>query len=423
MKKTVLAFAIICTNILFAQELTLEQAIELSLKNGKEIKKSGLLKENADLEIMKAFKTALPVVTYNGKYSRSEHSKRAMLDMAPNMAKDGFSQSIGVYQPLFRGGSIIGGILATDAAQEIAELSYLATKRDTRLNIISLYSNIMVFEKNKAVLNISKKELQERYKKQKEQLKLKLITKADLLKTEYSILELDAQIMELETNIAVAKKDMKLRLMLPENEELTLVSFDIPNNLTEGIDFEKDLQNALTNSLTAKLAEGNLKVAKAQKLVAASDFLPKVDAFVSYGNEREVHSFSNGFDNAEWRGGVTVKWDIFSFGSGIDNYREARNNQEIEQLNKESSQDNIKLQVTTNYRELKRMEQLKNSNQKAYEASKENFRIDTARYNSGLISTTDYLLSESQYRQSAVNYNASVLNYYMAFEKYRSSLI
>ncbi|MGL4997484.1 MAG: TolC family protein, partial [Cetobacterium sp.] len=44
-------------------------------------------------------------------------------------------------------------------------------------------------------------------------------------------------------------------------------------------------------------------------------------------------------------------------------------------------------------------------------------------YNAGLISTVDYLLSESQYREAAVAYNSAILNYYVAFEKYRSSLI
>ncbi|MGL4651995.1 TolC family protein, partial [Cetobacterium sp.] len=101
----------------------------------------------------------------------------------------------------------------------------------------------------------------------------------------------------------------------------------------------------------------------------------------------------------------------------------AKNNESIESLNAELTEDSIKLTVTKNYRELIRLQQLKNSRSKALEASTENFNIDTERYNAGLISTVDYLLSESQYRQAAVDYNSAVLNYYVAFEKYRSSLI
>ncbi|MEG0424950.1 MAG: TolC family protein, partial [Cetobacterium sp.] len=119
----------------------------------------------------------------------------------------------------------------------------------------------------------------------------------------------------------------------------------------------------------------------------------------------------------------SVKWDVFSFGSGIDEYNVAKNNENIESINQELTSDNIKLSVTKNYRELIRLQQLRDSRNKALEAATENFNIDTERYNAGLISTVDYLLSESQYRQAAVDYNSAVLDYYVAFEKYRSSLI
>ncbi|MGL5951226.1 MAG: TolC family protein, partial [Cetobacterium sp.] len=243
------------------------------------------------------------------------------------------------------------------------------------------------------------------------------------LKTEYSILDLEAQITGTKTNLDIAKKDLKLKLMIPTNEDIILKDFVVPENLTAGIEFDKDLDQALNNSLSAKLAINKVDYAAAEKIVSRSSLLPQVDAFGTYGTAKESHHYNNSFDNAEWRGGVTVKWDVFSFGSTLDQYSVAKNNESIEFLNAELTGDNIKLTVTKNYRELIRLQQLKNSRSKALEASTENFNIDTERYNAGLISTVDYLLSESQYRQAAVDYNSAVLNYYVAFEKYRSSLI
>lgn len=57
------------------------------------------------------------------------------------------------------------------------------------------------------------------------------------------------------------------------------------------------------------------------------------------------------------------------------------------------------------------------------EAAKSNLYIDRERYNEGLITIVDYLLSQTQYREAAVDYNKAVLDYYVAFEKYRSALI
>ena len=425
--KKLLGLLVLLSTAAFSRELTLESAIDLALENGKTIKTSELSEKNANLNVRRAFKTALPTVTYNGQYQRAEHDGRKMQDIVVNgvegEAKSGYSQTIGVYQPLFRGGAITGGILGAEASKNMANIYLLSEKRDVRLNIIELYSSIINYEKDLTVLESSRKELQARYDKQSEQLNLRLVTKADLLKTEYSILELEAQITGTKTNLEIAKKDLKLKLMIPTNEEVTLKDFQVPQNLTTGINFNTDLDHALTNSLSAKLAVNKINYAQAEKVVARSSLLPQIDAFATYGSSRESRHFDNSFDNAEWRGGVSVKWDVFSFGSGIDEYNVAKNNESIESLNQELTTDNIKLSVTKNYRELIRLQQLRDSRNKALEAATENFNIDTERYNAGLISTVDYLLSESQYRQAAVDYNSAVLNYYVAFEKYRSSLI
>ncbi|MGL4629171.1 TolC family protein, partial [Cetobacterium sp.] len=407
----------------FSRELTLESAIDLALENGKSIKATELSKENANLNVKRAFKAALPTVTYNGQYQRAEHERKTRQDTDSLEVKSGYTQTIGLYQPLFRGGAITGGIIGAEASKNMANIYLLSEKRDVRLDIISIYSSIINYEKDLTVLESSMKELEARQLKQKEQLDLRLITKADLLKTEYSILELESQITGTKTNLDIAKKDLKLKLMIPINEDIVLKDFIVPENLTAGIEFDKDLDVALNNSLSAKLAVNKVDYAAAEKIVARSSLLPQVDAFATYGTSKESHHFDNSFDNAEWRGGVSVKWDVFSFGSTIDQYSVAKNNESIESLNAELTTDNIKLTVTKNYRELIRLQQLKNSRNKALEAATENFNIDTERYNAGLISTVDYLLSESQYRQAAVDYNSAVLNYYVAFEKYRSSLI
>ena len=303
--KKLLGLLVLLSTAAFSRELTLESAIDLALENGKTIKTSELSKENAKLNVRRAFKTALLTVTYNGQYQKAEHTSRNMLDIVESDgtigagAKSGYTQSIGLYQPLFRGGAITGEILGAEASRNMADIYLLSEKRDVRLDIISLYSSIINFEKDLTVLEASRKELQARYDKQSEQLNLRLVTKADLLKTEYSILDLEAQITGTKTNLEIAKKDLKLKLMIPNNEDITLKDFVVPENLTSGIDFGKDLDQALTNSLSAKLAVNKVNYAAAEKVVARSSLLPQVDAFATYGTSKESHHFDNSFDNAD----------------------------------------------------------------------------------------------------------------------------
>lgn len=417
--KKLLGMLFLLSTGLLARELTLQEAIDLALVNGKSIKTSELSKENANLNVKSAFKDALPNVVYNGTYQKSEYSRK--IDGVENL-KTGYQQSIGVYQTLFQGGAVIAGVQGAKAYRNIADYSYLAQKRDVRLETIVVYSNIVRLQKDLTVYESSKKELQARYDKQKAQLEMRLITKADLLKTEYNILDLESSITATKNQIEIEKKKLKVKLLIPPTEDIQVKEFEVPDDLVQNVNFESDLINAMSNSLSAKIADNKVAAANAKRIVSRADLMPKVEAFAKYGTQ-EKRNFNDSVDDASWTGGVSVSWKVFEFGKGIDDYDIAKNDQKIEEINQSITTDNIEIQVTNDYLELIRLDKLKISRKKALEAAQENFMMDSERYNAGLISTVDYLISETQVRQAAVDYNAVTIEYLVAFERYRSALI
>ena len=434
--KKVLGILFLMSTAAFARNLTLDEAIELSLNNSKKIQISSKNMKIGELNLARAFKTALPSVAYEGSYSRFEHTKRDMYGRETGVnktadpsgrgykyysEKGGYSSKVVISQPIFQGGAILGGIKGAKAESNIMDLSYIAEKRDVRLDTIQMYSNIIRYQKDLEALETSKKELEIRHKEQKNKLDLKLIIKADLLKTEVSMLEVESNIVQVKNLIEVEMKKLKIETGLLD-EELTLTDFSVPEGLSEGIDFDKDMVTAKTSSLDALIAKNNVEYAKAEKMVAFSDNLPKVNAFVQYGGY-ERDSMDDTFHNEEWRGGVSVSWEMFNFGSGIDSYRAANESYKIEKLNDSIAQDNIEINLTTAYSEVIRLEKLRIAMRSSLEASQENYAIDTERYKAGLLSTQDYLNSEAQLRQSKVDYNKAETDYLVAFERYRSLLI
>lgn len=300
---------------------------------------------------------------------------------------------------------------------------YLGSQRDVRLETIQIYSDIVKSEKDLEALMSSKEELKATYDKQKAQLDLRLITKADLLKTEYSMLEVDSQIIGTQNQITVQKENLKLKLGLPKTEDLTVVEFDVPMYLSRNIDFQADLNQALTESIDAMVASKYVDMADAQRKVARADMLPQVSAFASYGVDSDRRKYNATMDDAEWRGGVQVTWNVFEFGKNYDTYKTAAIAKEQEELREKISKDTIDVNVTDAYLELIRMEKDRDSKGRALEAAMENYKIDKEKYTAGLISTIDFLASETQLREAKVAYNQVVIDYLYAFEKYRSMLI
>lgn len=423
--KKLIGILLLFSSTIFAREITLQESIDLALNNSKTLEQSLRNTEIGKLNLSRAFKTALPTVAYQGIYSKYEHNKLTSVyfkDSSNSYSKDYYTNQIIVTYPIFQGGAVLGGIKGAKAQSNVLKYSYLKEKANTRINVIDIYSEILTKEKNLEALETSRLQLSSKYKEQEEKLKMELIIKADLLKTQYSLLNVESEIVKTKNEIYIGKKRLKIETGINNLEEITLEKINVPTNLSDNINLDEDMKLAKTSSLDALISENNLKYKKAEEMVAFSDNLPKVNIFGEYGGTKMKH-FSETDDNQEWRGGVQIDWEFFNFGSGIDKYRVAKENYKIQELDNSIVQDNIEINLTTAYSEVIRLEKLRKANKNSLEASKENYNIDKERYNAGLISTQDFLDSEVQYREAKINYNQAESDYLIAFEKYRTLLI
>ena len=422
--KKILTVFLLMTNIILARDLTLEQAIDLSLSNSKEMKISEKNLDISKLNVNKAIKNALPSVTYAGAYTVGEHERQILTQSERDRVnkKRGYTQNLKLTQPLFTGGAVTAGIKGAKAYENIASYSYLQSKIKNRLDTIKIFSDIINAQRNLEALKYSEGILLKRYQKQEEQLKLRLITKTDVLQTEYSIEDIRAQMINIKNVIDTNMEKLYIRTGINKSEPLNLIPFDIPNNFSEKINLNSDLKQAINESLSAKLAEEQVKVASATRMAAIGDLLPKVNAFASYGTGERT-TFERSYKDGEWTGGIEVSWKVFSFGSDLDNYRVAKLQQEQEELKETSTKENIEINVRGAYLNVLSLEKQIASQSKALEAAKVNFELNQEKYDAGLISTVDYLDFENTYRQARIAYNKVLLDYYYAFETYRSLLI
>ncbi|MDH2314543.1 TolC family protein [Fusobacterium vincentii] len=422
--KKILTVFLLMTNIILARDLTLEQAIALSLSNSKEMKISEKNLDISKLNVNKAIKNALPSVTYAGAYTVGEHERQILTQSERDRVnkKRGYTQNLKLTQPLFTGGAVTAGIKGAKAYENIASYSYLQSKIKNRLDTIKIFSDIINAQRNLEALKYSEGILLKRYQKQEEQLKLRLITKTDVLQTEYSIEDIRAQMINIKNVIDTNMEKLYIRTGINKSEPLNLIPFDIPNNFSEKINLNSDLKQAINESLSAKLAEEQVKVASATRMAAVGDLLPKVNAFASYGTGERT-TFERSYKDGEWTGGIEVSWKVFSFGSDLDNYRVAKLQEEQEELKETSTKENIEINVRGAYLNVLSLEKQIASQSKALEAAKVNFELNQEKYDAGLISTVDYLDFENTYRRARIAYNKVLLDYYYAFETYRSLLI
>ncbi|MGL6169785.1 MAG: TolC family protein, partial [Fusobacteriaceae bacterium] len=218
MLKKIMFLMTLSTISAFARTLTLDEAINLALENGKEIKVAEKTLEIGKLDVKAAFKTAMPSVVYTGQYQVGEETRDNLGKDRKGSSKTGYTQSIGITQPIYQGGAVLSALKGAKLFASNDLLDFIETKSKNRLNIVELYSRVIQNMRNLDALSFSKKQLDATYEKQKAQLDMRIITKTDILKTEFNLLEIESQMIGTKNNIAIDMNDIKKKLNIPSSE-------------------------------------------------------------------------------------------------------------------------------------------------------------------------------------------------------------
>lgn len=161
MMKKIAAIFFLTGTVLFAGEITLEEAIARALKHSREVQIAEKKFLSSKIKAKQAIKKALPSLVYSGSYQQSEYERMQAKNRTEKQGeKIGYRQSVTLTQPLFQGGSIVAEIQGAKYYESLFEIEYLQKKIETRLKTIQIYSHIVRAKKELEALRYSKKQLE-----------------------------------------------------------------------------------------------------------------------------------------------------------------------------------------------------------------------------------------------------------------------
>ncbi|MGL4866916.1 MAG: TolC family protein [Cetobacterium sp.] len=411
MKKYLLLF--LTLNIVtFSIELTLDKSIDLAKKNNRQLKEKNITVKQKKLNENVKIKNALPSLRAQTMYIDHDESKNL---------NSSFQNGIYLSQPIFTGGELYYNIKSSKALREFEENDYTTQNINLELDVIQTYINCLQLKKTLNVYKTSQKEKQEELKKQQEFYNFSLIDKSEVLKIETSLYQTETSILKIKNNIIAQELTLKNLLGLNIEENITLKEMNFSNFMTINIDLKKDTERALSNTTLSKKLDKNILISEYNSKSNRSSFLPKVD--LEYGYESlEESSFSKSNNDWEWRVGITFKWDIFNFGSGIDSYKESTLEIEKQKISKIDSLEILKKQIKTAYLDLITAKEVIITNEKALLTAFETFNIDKEKFSNRIIDSVDFLKSESQLREAQITHINSQLDYFLYYQQYLSLL-
>lgn len=291
--------------------ITLQAAIDSSLKMNKDVKKAIIKYEISKHLITEAqnqripdlnFHTGFTVTSPLDQFENGADRKPVRYDIPWDIYD--FSTSASV--PLFMGGRVTNDIKKQKQESSLSELNLEKERRDDRLQVISYYFNIFYYiEEEKVILqNLYEDSMrirQVRSLKKNGALTENEVLRAELLLSDHRLLSLT-----ISNNKAIALHRLKILLEISDEENIMIDTAGLAHEafLTPG--YAECLHTAMLQTDELKMSRAEESIRKLDEKIVKGNFYPAITANGDYGFYHPNYKFFPPTDYSYRLGSVGV---------------------------------------------------------------------------------------------------------------------
>jgi outer membrane protein TolC len=406
--------------------LTLQQTIDLTVKNSHALKAATARNDAASARLRQAIEEKLPSASLSGSYlylanpnialktdafsggSDSTGSKKSTPSV--NQAMYGI---LNVSLPIYEGGRIRYGIQSAKYLQQATMLDAESNRESVILNAINAYVNLY---KAEVTVNVVKENLRQSREQDSVFSRLEqngLLARNDLLKSELHTSNVELSLLDAQSNLKTATVNMNLMIGYPETTLLKVDSTGFDENLSiKTIDQYEQMalqsrKDIAALSLRRKAATTGISIAKA-------NLYPSIALSGGYvaANIPHLVTITNAANI-----GVGLSYNISSLWKTKSKIAEAKSKETELMANEAELSDQIKLQVNQSFENFLLSQKKTEVYQKAVIQATENYRITKNKYDNSLVNTTELLDANVALLQSKINLAVAKADVLLAYSK------
>lgn len=220
------------------------------------------------------------------------------------------------------------------------------------------------------------------------------VVRSDLLAAQVQHLEFSQQLVEAQGQYHTAQEAFQMALGRPSPPYPEPMR-DLPSVVTPLDSLERYTADALRDRPDVGMVREDLHVARLRLREARARYLPRLDAFSSYGlSGPDVESGSS-----DYMLGLALSWDFYD-GRRQPGIAQARALLAGAEAQVQEAEDQVRLQVTEAYEAVQAARERLKMSQKAVVQAREALRIVKDRYAEGLTTITEVLRAETTYRKA-----------------------
>lgn len=424
---TVLITSFFVTHQVKAQatkNLTLQEAITLSLKNSKQLKNSYAKIDEATAAVKEAMERKLPDVNVTGSYLHLNNPHIKLKTGSDSSAGNSGKQQtpkvsqaaygiVNLSLPLYSGFRIQYGIESAKYLEKATRLDAENDREGVIQNTIDAFSNLYKATEATELVKESLNQAQQRAKEFSNLEKNGLLARNDLLKADLQASNTELSLLDAENNWKLATVNMNLILGLPEQTVLIPDSSSLtkPSDIRTIPEWEQlAIQNRKDASALSFREKAAITVVKAVKgelypsiALTGGYIAAYVPNFITITNAVNV--------------GVGVQYNIGSLWKTKSKIQQAQARVEQVQANEDMLNDAIRLQINQAYQNVILSQKKMEVYNKAIEQAAENYKITKNKYVNTLVTTTELLEAEVAELQAKLNFAFAKADAIVAYNK------
>ena len=408
------------------KQLSLQEAIELSIKNSKQLKASEARNEQAAGALKEAKDNRLPNASISGSYLRLANPNISLKTKAfgggsADSTGGGGTPAVnqaayGIFNislPIYSGGKIRYGIESARYLQQAVMLDAENDKEAVILNTINAYINLY---KAAVTVNVVKENLQQSLQRDSVLSRLEqtgLLARNDLLKSELQSSNIELSVLDAENNRKIANVNMNLMLGLPEQTILVTDSSTFEKNISLK-NLEEYEQLALQNRKDILALSFRKKAATSGISAVKAEMYPSIALTGGYIAADVPHLIT--ITNAVTVG-VGVQYNLGSLWKTKAKIVQAQAREKEISANEAQLDDAVRLHVNQDYENYLLSQKKTEVYQKAVLQATENYRITKNKFDNNLVNTTELLDANVSLLQSKINLAVAKADVILAYNR------
>ncbi len=402
-----------------AETISLNKAKEIALKSNPGLSAQKESLKSSEWNYNNSIISLFPSGSLSASYRQSDQE---FSSFGSTYSESG-SYGVNLSQPLFMGGKLINAALIAKTSRDISKITLtdkeLEILNTTETKYFSLIEAMNLLEIATDQLTIADQRVQD----SQTRFAQGTISKAELLQVQADAADKKVSLIQAQLSYDVSYKDLKNYLLLSDDFEIDVEiddSFESEIselNMIDSVNMDTLVDRIVTfsnsNSNTMKMLELSTSISKTNVNMAVGNFMPTLNLSYSYTNSGDARE---DWSEYPWSStlSVSASLPIFPLVDSYSDVQKAKADYRKAEYDFIDSKNGNALGVESSLLSLLSSARKYEASKLSLEYSEETFKQMQARYNNGLLSSTDLLDAEVMYKSSRMNAVSSKFDYLKA---------